>query len=147
MTELISKKYGAWLANLKNRIQSAQQRSSLSVNRELVLLYWSDGQDILDLQQVQGWGAKVVEQLAKAIKQGWGRDVLALQLKSNLSALLARIYWLFEALGFKIVIPVTRGILGQTSVAGKQWLLAEILSLDSVLLSGLSYLWRGFIWR
>lgn len=57
--------YKAWLADLKLRIQSTQQRASLSVNRELVLLYWYIGREILERQQAQGWGAKVIEQLAK----------------------------------------------------------------------------------
>lgn len=57
--------YGVWLASLKIRIQSAQQRANLSVNRELILLYWQIGRDILKRQQAQGWGAKVIEQLAK----------------------------------------------------------------------------------
>lgn len=57
--------YAEWLTALKQRIQSAQQRASVSVNRELVLLYWHIGRDILERQQAQGWGAKVIEQLAK----------------------------------------------------------------------------------
>lgn len=57
--------YSSWLAELKLRIQAAQQRATLSVNRELILLYWQIGQDILQRQQTQGWGAKVIEQLAK----------------------------------------------------------------------------------
>lgn len=32
--------YGDWLADLKGRIHNAQQRATLAVNRELVLLYW-----------------------------------------------------------------------------------------------------------
>jgi predicted nuclease of restriction endonuclease-like (RecB) superfamily len=56
--------YSAWLTDLKYRIQSAQQRAVLSVNRELTLLYWHIGRDILERQQTQGWGAKVIEQLA-----------------------------------------------------------------------------------
>ena len=31
--------YAAWLADLKARIHSAQQRATLAVNRELVRLY------------------------------------------------------------------------------------------------------------
>ena len=31
--------YADWLAELKNRIHGAQQRATLAVNRELVLLY------------------------------------------------------------------------------------------------------------
>jgi predicted nuclease of restriction endonuclease-like (RecB) superfamily len=53
-----------WLAELKQRIQSAQQRASLSVNRELILLYWQIGRDILERQDLQGWGAKVIDRLA-----------------------------------------------------------------------------------
>jgi predicted nuclease of restriction endonuclease-like (RecB) superfamily len=57
--------YPHWLTSLKQRIQGAQQRATLSVNRELVLLYWHIGRDILERQQAQGWGAKIVDQLAK----------------------------------------------------------------------------------
>ena len=39
--------YADWLADLKGRIHTAQQRATLAVNRELVLLYWQIGQDIL----------------------------------------------------------------------------------------------------
>jgi predicted nuclease of restriction endonuclease-like (RecB) superfamily len=60
-----SQEYSQWLADLKQRIHSAQQRASLAVNRELVLLYWHIGREILERQQAQGWGAKVIEQLAK----------------------------------------------------------------------------------
>ena len=41
-----------------------QLRASLSVNRELVLLYWRIGQDILERQNQAGWGAKVIDRLA-----------------------------------------------------------------------------------
>ena len=56
--------YADWLADLKGRIHTAQQRATLAVNRELVLLYWQIGQDILARQSAQGWGAKVIERLA-----------------------------------------------------------------------------------
>jgi predicted nuclease of restriction endonuclease-like (RecB) superfamily len=36
----------------------------LSVNRELVLLYWSIGRDILSRQKSEGWGSKVIDRLA-----------------------------------------------------------------------------------
>ncbi len=56
--------YSDWLTELKNRIHSAQQRATLAVNRELIVLYWQIGKDILDRQATQGWGAKVTGQLA-----------------------------------------------------------------------------------
>lgn len=39
--------YEAFLRDLKERIQQAQVRAALAVNRELVLLYWRIGRDIL----------------------------------------------------------------------------------------------------
>jgi predicted nuclease of restriction endonuclease-like (RecB) superfamily len=63
--------YTDWLSALKLRIHSAQQRASLAVNRDLVLLYWQIGQDILERQQQQGWGAKVIERLALDLRNAF----------------------------------------------------------------------------
>jgi len=60
--------YADWLAELKTRIHIAQQRAALAVNRELVLLYWQIGRDILERQAKQGWGAKVIERLAHDLR-------------------------------------------------------------------------------
>jgi predicted nuclease of restriction endonuclease-like (RecB) superfamily len=60
--------YSDWLTDLKNRIHHAQQRASLAVNRELVLLYWQIGHDILQRQAEQGWGAKVIDRLAHDLR-------------------------------------------------------------------------------
>ena len=60
--------YADWLADLKGRIHTAQQRATLAVNRELVLLYWHIGRDILTRQAEQGWGAKVIERLAQDLR-------------------------------------------------------------------------------
>jgi predicted nuclease of restriction endonuclease-like (RecB) superfamily len=60
--------YADWLAELKSRIHTAQQRAALAVNRELVLLYWQIGRDILARQAEQGWGAKVIERLAHDLR-------------------------------------------------------------------------------
>lgn len=63
--------YADWLAELKNRIHSAQQRAALAVNRELVLLYWQIGRDILERQAREGWGAKVIERLAQDLRNAF----------------------------------------------------------------------------
>lgn len=60
--------YADWLAELKTRIHTAQQRAALAVNRELVLLYWQIGRDILTRQAEQGWGAKVIERLSQDLR-------------------------------------------------------------------------------
>ncbi len=56
--------YIDWLSELKIKIHNAQQRATLAVNKELVLLYWQIGNEILTRQEKQGWGAKVIERLA-----------------------------------------------------------------------------------
>ena len=63
--------YADWLADLKSRIHSSQQRATLAVNRELVLLYWQIGRDILARQAAQGWGAKVIERLAQDLRSAF----------------------------------------------------------------------------
>ncbi|WP_049390497.1 DUF1016 N-terminal domain-containing protein, partial [Staphylococcus epidermidis] len=56
------------LTDLKGRIHQAQQRASIAVNRELVLLYWQLGHDILTCQHAQGWGSKVIDRLAQDLR-------------------------------------------------------------------------------
>lgn len=63
--------YGELLRDLKARIQAAQLRAGLAVNRELVLLYWNIGRDILFRQQAQGWGAKIIERLSKDLRKAF----------------------------------------------------------------------------
>ena len=60
--------YPNLLSDLKQRIQAAQVRAGLSVNRELVLLYWSIGREILARQEGAGWGAKVIDRLSRDLR-------------------------------------------------------------------------------
>lgn len=60
--------YADWLVELKTRIHAAQQRAALAVNRELVLLYWQIGHDILQRQAEAGWGAKVIDRLSHDLR-------------------------------------------------------------------------------
>lgn len=68
-SDLVPPGYAAFLVNLKECIRSAQVRAALAVNRELVLLYWHIGREILVRQEQEGWGAKVIDRLAKDLKQ------------------------------------------------------------------------------
>ena len=63
--------YGPWLAELKARIHAAQQQAARSVNRELVLLYWQIGRGILERQDREGWGAKVIDRLAQDLRNAF----------------------------------------------------------------------------
>ena len=63
--------YALWLAELKVRIHTAQQQATLAVNRELVMLYWQIGRDILARQGREGWGSRVIERLAQDLRNAF----------------------------------------------------------------------------
>jgi len=67
----IADNYAALLASIKERVQAAQVRAAVAVNSELVLLYWGIGKEILARQQAEGWGTKVIDQLAKDLGQSF----------------------------------------------------------------------------
>ena len=63
--------YPELLGELIARVREAQQRAAVSVNREVVTLYWSIGRDILARQEAQGWGAKVIDRLAQDLRKAF----------------------------------------------------------------------------
>jgi len=63
--------YGPFLEDLKARIQNARVKAALAVNRELVLLYWDIGRRILQRQESEGWGARVVDRLAQDLRRAF----------------------------------------------------------------------------
>jgi len=65
---LESGQYAKLLSELKQRISSAKLSAALSINRELILLYWGIGAEILSRQAEEGWGAKVIERLSKDLR-------------------------------------------------------------------------------
>lgn len=56
--------YAVLLDQLKQEVRGAQLRAHRHVNTELLRLYWRIGKAILDRQDAEGWGAKVIDQLA-----------------------------------------------------------------------------------
>jgi predicted nuclease of restriction endonuclease-like (RecB) superfamily len=71
VSELDNTDYHQWLGQIKQQIGQAQQRASLAVNRELLLLYWQLGNSFLQQQAQLGWGAKVIDQLATDLKRSF----------------------------------------------------------------------------
>jgi len=63
--------YAGLLDELKSKIRSAQVKAALAVNAELVRLYWEIGKVILQRQQAEGWGAKVIDRLARDLKSAF----------------------------------------------------------------------------
>lgn len=61
MKSLVNNKhYQQLFAEIKQKIQSTQVKAIVSVNQEMLLLYWEIGQLILNRQEKEGWGANVI---------------------------------------------------------------------------------------
>lgn len=61
-------KYVEFLKGLKARIRSAQLKAAVSVNREMIVLYWQIGSDIVARQKKEGWGTKIIDRLAADLR-------------------------------------------------------------------------------
>jgi predicted nuclease of restriction endonuclease-like (RecB) superfamily len=57
--------YAEVFESLKARVRQSQTKAMLSVNRELIQLYWDIGCQIAQRQQNVGWGRSVVDRLSK----------------------------------------------------------------------------------
>ena len=63
--------YAELLESLKARIRQAQTKAMLSVNRELIRLYWDIGRRIVEQQSKEGWGKGVVDRLAGDLQKAF----------------------------------------------------------------------------
>jgi len=63
--------YADWLADIKTRVQAARSRAVLAANAELVELYWQIGAEILQRQQFAQWGDKVLDRLARDLREAF----------------------------------------------------------------------------
>jgi predicted nuclease of restriction endonuclease-like (RecB) superfamily len=57
--------YASLLADIKQRVRTAQVRAALSANAELTRLYWDIGRAIAQRQEHKGWGSGVIPRLAR----------------------------------------------------------------------------------
>ena len=71
VVEIDAQSYSAFVGDLKQKIAEARYRASLSINREMILLYWGIGRDILARQEREGWGTKVIDRLAEDLRQAF----------------------------------------------------------------------------
>lgn len=60
--------YRTWIKALKSKIQSARVKVALSVNAQLIELYWELGKDISEKLETSNWGSKVIEQISTDLK-------------------------------------------------------------------------------
>jgi predicted nuclease of restriction endonuclease-like (RecB) superfamily len=70
-SSLLPADYTEWLIKLKRRIAGARQQALLSANSEQINLYHFIGAEILDRQNRQGWGAKVIERISIDLRESF----------------------------------------------------------------------------
>ena len=63
--------YPLFLESLKSRVQQSQTKAMLSVNQELIQLYWDIGRQIAQRQNLEGWGRSTVERLAADLQNAF----------------------------------------------------------------------------
>ena len=71
---MLSEDYNNWRKEIISLIEQSKLKAILSVNAELLALYWRIGSDILTKQKEQGWGAKVIAQLSKDLSERFPDD-------------------------------------------------------------------------
>ena len=67
--ELENNNYAALIQTLKTEISQARIRAHLSVNKEMITLYWRIGSQILERQDKEGWGTKVIENISNDLRK------------------------------------------------------------------------------
>ena len=68
MSDLIPNDYIKLLAEIQERIRTAQYVALRAVNKELIALYWDIGQMIVTRQQGETWGKSVVQRFAADLR-------------------------------------------------------------------------------
>lgn len=71
---LLPNDYSLWRKGIETLIDTAKLKAAINVNMELLSLYWNIGKQILDKQEKQGWGKKIIEQLSKDLMTKYPDD-------------------------------------------------------------------------
>ena len=66
--------YTQWRKGIETLIDTAKLKTALNVNVGTLTLYWNIGKQILEKQEKEGWGKKVVEQLSKDLTAKYPDD-------------------------------------------------------------------------
>jgi predicted nuclease of restriction endonuclease-like (RecB) superfamily len=67
--ENVNNDYYHWLFELKSHIKQSQIKASLTVNRELILLYWELGKQINEKLESAIYGSKIIDKLSRDLKK------------------------------------------------------------------------------
>jgi predicted nuclease of restriction endonuclease-like (RecB) superfamily len=63
-----NEQYSNFIRTIKQRVHSAQIKAALSVNSEMIRLYWDIAEKIIEMQSKSVWGDGFLEQMSKDLK-------------------------------------------------------------------------------
>lgn len=67
----MSEGYVSFIQDIKERIRKERLRIVISANSSMMMLYWTIGKKILEKQESEGWGTKVIDRLSKDLKDAF----------------------------------------------------------------------------
>lgn len=63
--------YADFFENIKTEISVSRRKVMLSANSQMMMMYYRIGKTILDRQNTEGWGAKIIDRLSSDIKKAY----------------------------------------------------------------------------
>ena len=60
-----------FIEKIKERIRTQRISVVMKANSSMICLYWAIGRAILEKQEEEGWGAKVIDRMAKDLKEAF----------------------------------------------------------------------------
>jgi len=69
LDKAINTEYKEWLQNLKIQIKRTQIKASISVNNQLIMLYWDLGRQIVEKQEKAKWGSGLIDQVSNDLRK------------------------------------------------------------------------------
>ena len=67
----MSEAYLKFIEEVKSEIQKQRISVVLNANSSMICLYWNIGRSILKKQEEEGWGAKIIDRMAKDLKEAF----------------------------------------------------------------------------
>jgi Uncharacterized conserved protein len=67
----IGEDYLQFIEDIKTKIKKQRISVVLKANSSMICLYWNIGKDILEKQEREGWGAKVIDRMSKDLKEAF----------------------------------------------------------------------------
>ena len=69
--DLVPDGYEQWLEDIKDRVRRAQLRAMVSVNQELIELYWQIGKGLVERQKDNRWGTSIIDRLGEDLQRAF----------------------------------------------------------------------------